>query len=75
MNKNINEHREQVISALTELKSDTEHIKETMEKNEQQLNQINGRVRNAEEEVSFIKGIGSVLGVLFGASIGWLFRR
>ena len=75
MTKNLEEHREFVISALTELKSDTEHIKETMEKNEQQLNQINGRVRKAEEEVSFIKGVGSVLGVLFGASIGWLFRR
>ena len=75
MKKNLEEHREFVISALTELKSDTEHIKETMEKNEQQLNQINGRVRKAEEEVSFIKGVGSVLGVLFGASIGWLFRR
>jgi len=75
MNKNINKHREQVISALAELKSDTEHIKETMEKNEKWLNQINGRVRKTEEEVSFIKGIGSVVGVLFGASIGWLFRR
>ena len=54
MNKNLNEHRELVISALAELKSDTEHIKETMEKNEKWLNQISGRVRKTEEEGSFI---------------------
>ena len=68
-------HREYVISALSELKSDTEHIKEGLGRNEEQLNQINGRVRKTEEKVKFIEGVGSVLSVIFTFTIGWLFRR
>jgi predicted nuclease with TOPRIM domain len=68
-------HREYVISALSELKSDTEHIKEGLDRNEEQLNQINGRVRKTEEKVKFIEGVGSVLSVIFTFTIGWLFRR
>ena len=68
-------HREYVISALSELKSDTEHIKEGLDRNEEQLNQINGRVRKTEEKVKFIEGVVSVLSVIFTFTIGWLFRR
>lgn len=74
MNK-AQKDRDTIITALAELKSDTEHIKEGLVKNEKQLNQINGRVRRTEEKVGFIEGIGSVLSVIFTISIGWLFRR
>lgn len=69
------EHREFVIKTLTELKSDTNHIKETMEKNEKWLNKINGRLRKAEGSISYMQGIGSLLGITFGTAIGWLFRK
>ena len=68
-------HREYVISALSELKSDTEHIKEGVARNEQHLSEINGRLRKTEEKVKFMEGIGSVLSVIFTFTIGWLFRR
>ena len=74
MNK-AQQDREVIITALAELKSDTEHIKEGVARNEKQLNQINGRLRKAEEKVQFIQGIGSVFAVIFGTAIGWLFRR
>ena len=68
-------HREYVISALSELKSDTEHIKEGVARNEQHLSEINGRLRKTEEKVKFMEGIGSVLSIIFTFTIGWLFRR
>jgi|TARA_R110000824_G_C15043718_1_gene660677 predicted nucleic acid-binding Zn-ribbon protein len=74
MNK-AQQDREVIITALAELKSDTEHIKEGVARNEKQLNQINGRVRKTEEKVKFIEGVGSVLSVIFTFTIGWLFRR
>ena len=74
MNK-AQQDREDIITALAELKSDTEHIKEGVARNEKQLNQINGRLRKAEEKVQFIQGIGSVFAVIFSTAIGWLFRR
>ena len=69
------EHREFVIKTLTELKSDTNHIKETMEKNEKWLNKINGRLLKSEGSISYMQGIGSLLGITFGTAIGWLFRK
>ena len=68
-------HREYVISALSELKSDTDHIKEGVARNEQHLSEINGRLRKTEEKVKFMEGIGSVLSIIFTFTIGWLFRR
>ena len=74
MNK-AQKDRDTIITALAELKSDTEHIKEGLVKNEKQLNQINGRLRKTEEKVKFMEGVGSVLSVIFTFTIGWLFRR
>ena len=71
----IQHEREFIIKALAELKGDTEHIKEGLNRNEEQLNNINGRVRKTEEKVKFIEGVGSVLSVIFTFTIGWLFRR
>ena len=74
MNK-AQQDREVIITALAELKSDTEHIKEGVAKNEQHLSEINGRLRKTEEKVKFMEGGGSVLSVIFTFTIGWLFRR
>ena len=45
-----------------------------VKKNEDQLEKINGRVRETEKSLEMMKGIGSVAGIVFGAFIGWLFK-
>ena len=57
-------------TVIVELK----YIRKTVNKNEQSLEKLNGRVRETEQAVEKIKGIGSVLGVLFGGFIAWLYR-
>ena len=57
-------------TVIVELK----YIRKTVNKNEQSLDKLNGRVRETEKAVEKIKGIGSVLGVLFGGFIAWLYR-
>ena len=71
----LEEHRDFVIKTLTELKSDTGHIKENMEKNEKWLNKINGRLRKTEEKISFLQGFGSFISITFGGIMAYLFRR
>tara|TARA_R100000773_G_C4217514_1_gene116017 strand:- start:1086 stop:1313 length:228 start_codon:yes stop_codon:yes gene_type:complete len=73
--KEEKEHREYVIGALSELKSDTEHIKEGLKKNEEHLLAINGRVRKNEKEVSFIKGVGSIVSAIIGVLFGFLINK
>ena len=53
---------------------DLKYIRMMVKKNEDQLEKINGRVREAEKSIERLKGIGSVVGIVFGAFIGWLFK-
>ena len=55
----IDEHRKLVSQHL-------EYIKERVDDNAAKLDRINGRVRKNERDVSFIKGIGSMITILFG---------
>jgi hypothetical protein len=55
----IDQHRKLVIQHL-------EFIKERVDDNAAKLDRINGRVRKNEKELSFIKGIGSVITMIFG---------
>ena len=57
-------------TVIVELK----YIRKTVDKNEQSLDKLNGRVRETEKAVEKIKGIGSVLGIIFGGFIAWLYR-
>ena len=50
------------------------YIRAMVKKNEDQLEKINGRVRETEKGLEMLKGIGSVAGIIFGAFIGWLFK-
>ena len=57
-------------TVIVELK----YIRKTVDKNEQSLEKLNGRVRETEQAVANIKGIGSVLGIVFSGFIAWLYR-
>tara|TARA_R110000751_G_scaffold8945_1_gene34595 strand:+ start:911 stop:1135 length:225 start_codon:yes stop_codon:yes gene_type:complete len=63
----VHEYRESVIV-------DLKYIRTMVKKNEDQLEKINGRVRETEKSLEMMKGIGSVAGIVFGAFIGWLFK-
>ena len=69
MAKNIpvQEYRDTV---LLELK----YIKEMVEKNETSLEKLNGRVRQNEQGLERLKGVSSVVGVIFTGFIAWLFK-
>jgi len=68
------QHREWVIKALTEVQTDIIHIKESTSRNEKWLNKINGRTAKTEGKINFIQGVGSVVAVVFGSLITWLFK-
>tara|TARA_R100001530_G_scaffold133711_1_gene107524 strand:- start:1393 stop:1593 length:201 start_codon:yes stop_codon:yes gene_type:complete len=55
----IDQHRKLVLQHL-------EFIKERVDDNAAKLDRINGRVRKNEKELSFMKGIGSVITMIFG---------
>jgi|TARA_Y100000310_G_scaffold257494_1_gene265571 hypothetical protein len=54
--------------------SDIYYIKESVDNITVLLKEQNGRIRKGEQAISMIKGIGSVLGVVFGSFIAWLFN-
>ena len=57
--RTITEHRKDVLLRL-------EYIKEQIDNNSIKLDKINGRVRKNEQSISFIKGLGSMVTVIFG---------
>ena len=68
-------HREWVIKVLTELQSDSRHIKEESKQIRENLEDINSRVIKAEQSLSFIQGIGSVITVIFGALFTFFYKK
>ena len=50
------------------------HIKETVDEIKTLVKEQNGRVRVLESSVSRMQGIGSMVTVVFGSLIGWLFK-
>jgi hypothetical protein len=71
----IEKHREWVTATLVEIKSGVSHIREKVNTNEEHLFKLNGRLRKAENSVSAIKGVGSLLAVVFGSVFGFLFTK
>lgn len=57
--RTITEHRKDVLVRL-------EYIKEQIDNNSIKLDRINGRVRKNEQSISFLKGVGSMVTVIFG---------
>ena len=57
--KTIVEHRKEVLLHL-------QYIKENIDDANIKLDRMNGRIRENEKSISFIKGFGSMVTVIFG---------
>jgi len=68
-------HREWVMTTLTAITSDLRHIKEKVDRNETYVVAINGRVRTNEKAISFVKGVGTVIGTIFSIFFGFILKR
>lgn len=54
MANKLDEHRKEVLTHL-------EYIKERVDYNANHLERINGRLRDAENKISFLQGFGSIV--------------
>ena len=73
--KTINQHREEVLVALSELNAYSKSMRDDIIEVKDMLKDQNGRVRKNEKSISRIFGMGSVIMGVFGALIGWLFNK
>ena len=75
MAQKLNEYRNNITLHLTRISGDIEHIKEKVDSNNEHLKAINGRLRGAENSISWIKGIGSTIAFIVSLCIGFLFNN
>ncbi len=83
MNKKaVDEYRENLFSRVEELtiinakqKADIRHIKESVDEIKILVKEQNGRVRDNERAISTMRGIGSLVSVIFASIIGFLFKK
>ena len=57
---------------IVRMSGDIEHIKEKVNDNNKYLIRLNGRVTQAEKEISWIKGIGGTFVFVIGTILTWL---
>ena len=75
MNKpQIDEYRVEVVDRLARIESKIESIFQESRDTKLQLQMLNGRVRKLEGGMSAIQAIGSVVSVIFGGFIAYLFK-
>jgi hypothetical protein len=72
MKKDRKEFETDITLHLIRIGGDIEHIKEDMSEVKSQLKKINGRVRDNEKELSWMKGIGGTFVFVIGAILTWL---
>ena len=63
--KNTNEYRDDVMTHL-------KYIKEKVDANHEHLENVNGRLRKAENSISWIKGIGTTITFVVASAIAWM---
>ena len=68
----IEQYRNNITIHLTRISGDVEHIKEKVNDNNKQLSKINGRLRQAENNITSMKSIGFTLYALIGVVLTWL---
>jgi uncharacterized coiled-coil DUF342 family protein len=73
--KTINQHREEVLSKLSELNAYSKSMRDDITEVKDMLKEQNGRVRRNEKAISRIFGMGSIVMGVFSALIGWLFNK
>tara|TARA_R110002167_G_scaffold209531_4_gene413458 strand:+ start:206 stop:436 length:231 start_codon:yes stop_codon:yes gene_type:complete len=72
MKENLKEYRNNITVHLVRISTDVEHIKEKVTDNNQHLEKINGRLRDAEKSISAIKAIGGTLTFIISVILTWL---
>ena len=56
---------------LVRMSGDLEHIKEKVDDNNKHLLRLNGRVRENEKQISWIKGIGTTITFVVSVILTW----
>ncbi len=56
---------------VTRISGDVEHIRDKVNDNNNQLIRLNGRVRENEKQISWMKGIGSTITFILGSVLAW----
>ena len=64
MSNNLNKHRDEVMTHL-------KYIKEKVDASHKHLLHLNGRVRNTEVAISWIKGIGAAITFILSGLLTW----
>ena len=76
MNKpQVDEYRLDIVDRLGRIESTMQSIHKDARDTKLEIQMQNGRVRRLEGGMAAIQGIGSVLSVVFGGFIAYLFRR
>tara|TARA_R100001244_G_scaffold123094_2_gene92741 strand:- start:1135 stop:1365 length:231 start_codon:yes stop_codon:yes gene_type:complete len=71
----IDEYRLDLVDRLARIESTMQSIHKEARDTKLSVQMQNGRVRKLEGGMATIQGIGSVLSVVFGGFIAYLFRR
>ena len=71
---NVDSRLEELTIMNAKQSSHVTHIKETTDEIKTLVKEQNGRVRALESSVSRIQGVGSMLVIVFGSLISWLFK-
>ena len=71
MKKEQKEFEKDVTLHLTRISTDVEHIKNDMCDVKDHLANMNGRVRQNEKDISWMKGIGSTFIFLISSLLAW----
>ena len=64
MSNNLNKYRDEVMTHL-------KYIKEKVDANHRHLLHLNGRVRNTEVAISWLKGIGTAVTFILSGLLTW----
>ena len=63
--KSTNNYRDEVMTHL-------KYIKEKVDANYEHLEKVNGRLRKAENSISWMKGIGTSVTFIIASAIAWM---
>ena len=69
--KNTKDFETDITLHLIRIGGDVEHIKENIDSINKHLQLMNGRVRENEKQISWMKGIGSTFVFIVGAVLTW----
>tara|TARA_R110000787_G_scaffold256648_1_gene361916 strand:- start:231 stop:464 length:234 start_codon:yes stop_codon:yes gene_type:complete len=70
--KSIEKYRLDITLHLARISGDLVHIKENMKSINKHLEVMNGRLRESEKQISWMKGIGGTLVFTIGVILTWL---